>query len=119
MGSKKFAKLGPRDVFERWSRGLKTELNTIPLCGKRFELGPLVNPRAEPSADDPIFRDEDGLFDGVSYEKALMLYELVEGLAKKVSNYLYATLTFCMSDNEPAQEVIMSTKEIILFCMEG
>ena len=35
-GSKKFPKYGMDDVFERWSRNLKTELNTIPLCAGRL-----------------------------------------------------------------------------------
>ena len=35
--SKKFTKLGTKNIFERWSRNLKTELNTISLCAGRLE----------------------------------------------------------------------------------
>ena len=51
---KKLPKFGPRDVFERWSRNLKTELGTIPLCGKRLQYGHLQNPRSRPN----IFMEE-------------------------------------------------------------
>ena len=58
MSFKKFPKFGPRDVFERWIRDLKTELGTIPLCGKRLQFGHLSNPRSKPSAQFKIIRSQ-------------------------------------------------------------
>ena len=41
--NKKVSKFKPGDVFERFSRDLKAELITVPLCLKRLDEGPLVN----------------------------------------------------------------------------
>ena len=109
--SKKFTKLGTKDIFERWSRNLKTELNTIPLCAGRLETGPLVHPRVEPRPEYYIFMDEDGKFDSELFQAATMLYTLVDMLREKVTTFIYATLTYCMTDNSTAQEVVRSNPE--------
>ena len=58
MESKKFPKLSTKDIFEKWSRNLKTELNIGPLCSGRFDKGPLKHPRLESNAKRNIFVDE-------------------------------------------------------------
>ena len=50
-------------VFDKWSRNLKTELITIPLCVGRQYLGTLENPRFEQQAEYEIFIDGNGEID--------------------------------------------------------
>ena len=64
IGFKKFPKLGSKDIFEKWFRNLKAEINTIPLCAGRFEKGPLQHPRAKPASEQHIFIGEYKNFDG-------------------------------------------------------
>ena len=60
--NKKVSKFKPGDVFERFSRDLKAELITVPLCVKRLDEGPLVHPRAlpDPKASIYFYEDDDG-----------------------------------------------------------
>ena len=54
-----------------------------------------------------IFMDEDGKFDAELFQAATMLYTLVDMLRAKVTTFIYATLTYCMTDNE----VVISLKK--------
>jgi len=89
---------------------LKNELLPIPLCGKRLELGHLVNPRLKPDPNDELFKLEDGNFDGIGFQNALMLFELLENIKMKVCDFMHLVLTQCMSENADAQELIRSVK---------
>ena len=78
------------------TRDLKNELLPIPLCGKRLELGHLVNPRLKPDPIDELFKLEDGNFDGIGFQNALMLFELLENIKMKVCDFMHLVLTQCI-----------------------
>ena len=110
-GSKKFPKYGSKDVFEKWSRNLTTELNTIPLCAGRLESGALENPRVEPNSEFIIFIDENDEFDTSLFQSAIMLYNMLGMLRDKITKFLYSTLVYCVNENETAQEVLRATPQ--------
>ena len=63
IGSKRFSKLSTKNIFEKWSRNLKTALNTILLCSGPFKKGSLQHPRLELNASYNIFVGENVKFD--------------------------------------------------------
>ena len=102
MGSRRFPKLSTKDIFDKWSRNLKTELNTIPLCSGRFEKESLQNPRLEPNASYDIFMDVNGKFDSLLFQSSIMLFNMLDMLKDKITKFLYSTLTYCVQDNDAA-----------------
>ena len=108
--NRSFPKFKAADCYGKWTRDLKNELLPIPLCGKRLDLGHLVNPRLKPDPIDELFKLEDGNFDGIGFQNALMLFELLENIKMKVCDFMHLVLTQCMSENADAQEVIRSVK---------
>ena len=111
MNHKKFPKYKTGDVYQRWLKGIRTEILPIPFCEMRFEHGPLTNPRRKPDPRAKLFEDVTGVFDSKSYESALILYNLLDALAIKISSFLYSTITFCMSDNADALRVINAERD--------
>ena len=110
IAQKNFNRFKATDCFERWARDLRSQLITIPLCGKRLDLGELKNPRVKPEPMSPLFQDN-GSFDSQSYAHALLLYGLLEELASKTSNFIYSALTSCLNDNNEAMNVVRSESE--------
>ena len=111
MSHKKFSKYKEGDVYQRWLKGIKTEILPIPFCEMRIEHGPLCNPRRKPDPRSNIFQDVTGVFDSKSYESALILYNLLDALTVKISSFLYSTITYCMSENADALRVINAEKD--------
>ena len=83
----------------------------IPLCGRRLELGELLNPRLKPEPAAPLYSDLNGNFDSNSYQYALLLYAMLDDLGNKTSGFIYTALTYCMTDNDDAQQVLRSKTE--------
>ena len=109
--SKTYSKFKTTDCYGKWARDLKNELLPIPLCGRRLELGHLVNPRTRPDPNDALFKQEDQKFDVDGFQSALLLFELLDDVKKKVCDFMYMALTHCMTENLDAQEVIRSVKD--------
>ena len=117
MAHKTYSKFKVTDCFDRWARDFKTELLPIPLCAKRLELGHLVNPRMRPDPHVPLFKDENGKFDVDGYNAALLLFELAEKLISKIGGFIYGALTYCMAENDDAQQVVRSDTEKNFFTL--
>ena len=111
ISSKTYPKFKATDCYGKWARDFKNELLPIPLCGRRLELGHLVNPRTRPNPNDALFKLEDGKFDGDGFQSALLLFELLDNIKIKVCDFMYMALTHCMTENLDAQEVIRSVKD--------
>ena len=91
---KRFSKYKSGDAYQRWLKGIKTEILPIPFCELRIDHGPLSNPRRKPDPKSTLFQDIAEDFDSKSYESALILYNLLNVLTTKISNFLYSTITF-------------------------
>ena len=77
------------NVFERWSSNLKPEIITIPLCTGTLKSGTLENPRFEPQAEYGIFMDDNGEFDSILCQSAIMLYDLLDMLKAKMTKFIF------------------------------
>ena len=107
MSHKKFSKYKSGDVYQKWLKGIKTEILPIPFCEMRIEHGPLQNPRRIPDPKSKLFQDvTTGDFDAKSYESSIILYNLLNALTVKISSFLYSTITSCMSENADTLRVI-------------
>ena len=54
---------------------------------RTFRKGALHNPRLEPNAEWDIFVDENGKFDALSFQSAIMLFNLLNMLKDKISKF--------------------------------
>ena len=111
MNHKKFPKFKPGDIYQRWIRAIKSEIVPIPFCEGRLEHGPLINPRKLPDPKEQLYQDSNGTFDAKSYESALVLYNMLNALADKISGFLYSTITYCMTEHPDAQQAITTVQE--------
>ena len=50
--------------------------------------------------------DEEMVFKASAYDKALMLYYLLEDIRVKIGAFLYSVLTYCMQDSISGQDLI-------------
>ena len=117
-GSKEIPRYGMKDVFEKWSRNLKTELNPIPLYAGRPESGALENPRVEPDSKSIIFIDENDEFDTSLFQSSVVLHSFLDMLRDKITKFVYSTLVYCVNENETAQKVLRATlQDFMLLCV--
>ena len=84
----------------------KYRLTTIPLCAGRLETGALKNPHVKPKPEYNIFIDKNSNFDSQLFQSAIMLFNLLDMLRDKITEFSYSTLCYCVNENNLAQKIV-------------